>query len=105
MIRNNDKVGERLFHTVEFGTGDVGILGPAKTEDKRVDIILWQHVEKPEEEWAVKMEERNSDDLPDGSIVLSFNKIASVDQLIKALNEAKNKLAEDLIIPNTFRHA
>lgn len=92
----HDKIfGKKTFKTVTFGTGDIAVCTSRQRGTELENMIfLIQDVEKPLEEWGIEVlpEGHSSDEIENDAIVLEFNRVESVDTLIRHLQEVKKSM-------------
>lgn len=87
--------GTRWFKTITFGTGDVAVMGACTTENENtIKLIFSQDVEKPIDKWDESPipDGTTSEDLPEETVFLEFNKLKSVDVVIEKLMEVREGL-------------
>lgn len=85
------EIGSRT--KMEFGTGDIGFnAGAINEEDNKVGIIIFYNQEGREIGAVGDIKAGTPVDINDFPVVMKFHRKESIDELIKALLEAKKDM-------------
>ncbi len=94
-IEKNAEFGKHTDATIlTFGTGDISVAsGRFKDSDKYKILQFAQDIPKPESEWNPPDDDiEHSSDESENIVIMLFDNVASVDVVIKKLNEVREKI-------------
>ena len=92
MIHKNVKVGKQIVHTyLEFGKGDINVGATISQHENTSSVVFKSQDSTPigTEDESVK---GKTTDFYVPEVIMSFDKIESIDVVIEQLNHAKNYL-------------